>query len=318
MYNYKERVLIMNYMTTKEAVEKWNISERRIRQLLAEDRIEGAVKVGNSWNIPIDATKPVDKRIIKPDDSNFIIDLKEDFFSEVDKLKEMLDKKRPLSKETIKSLKESVNLEWTYNSNGIEGNTLTLRETQVVLEGITVGGKSIKEHLEAINHEKAILYLDEIVKDENPITEWNIKNIHQLILKDIDNENAGRYRKENVTIKGTIHIPPDYLKIPELMEKLILTYNTWSGYHPIIRASLLHGELVKIHPFIDGNGRTSRLLMNLDLMNSGYNPVIIKKESRLKYYEALDKAHTTGNYTDFVKLVTKLEVEMLKKYLELL
>lgn len=308
----------MNYMTTKEAVEKWNISERRIRQLLAEDRIEGAVKVGNSWNIPIDATKPVDKRIIKPDDSNFIIDLKEDFFSEVDKLKEMLDKKRPLSKETIKSLKESVNLEWIYNSNGIEGNTLTLRETQVVLEGITVGGKSIKEHLEAINHEKAILYLDEIVKDENPITEWHIKNIHQLILKDIDNENAGRYRKENVTIKGAIHIPPDYLKIPELMEKLILTYNTWSGYHPIIRASLLHGELVKIHPFIDGNGRTSRLLMNLDLMNSGYNPVIIKKESRLKYYEALDKAHTTGNYTDFVKLVTKLEVEMLKKYLELL
>ena len=308
----------MNYMTTKEAVEKWNISERRIRQLLAEDRIEGAVKVGNSWNIPIDATKPVDKRIIKPDDSNFIIDLKEDFFSEVDKLKEMLDKKRPLSKETIKSLKESVNLEWTYNSNGIEGNTLTLRETQVVLEGITVGGKSIKEHLEAINHEKAILYLDEIVKDENPITEWHIKNIHQLTLKDIDNENAGRYRKENVTIKGAIHIPPDYLKIPELMEKLILTYNTWSGYHPIIRASLLHGELVKIHPFIDGNGRTSRLLMNLDLMNSGYNPVIIKKESRLKYYEALDKAHTTGNYTDFVKLVTKLEVEMLKKYLELL
>ncbi len=318
MYNYKERVLIMNYMTTKEAVEKWNISERRIRQLLAEDRIEGAVKVGNSWNIPIDAAKPVDKRIIKPDDSNFIIDLKEDFFSEVDKLKEMLDKKRPLSKETIKSLKESVNLEWTYNSNGIEGNTLTLRETQVVLEGITVGGKSIKEHLEAINHEKAILYLDEIVKDENPITEWNIKNIHQLILKDIDNENAGRYRKENVTIKGAIHIPPDYLKIPELMEKLILTYNTWSGYHPIVRASLLHGELVKIHPFIDGNGRTSRLLMNLDLMNSGYNPVIIKKESRLKYYEALDKAHTTGNYKDFVKLVTKLEVEMLKKYLELL
>ena len=308
----------MNYMTTKEAVEKWNISERRIRQLLAEDRIEGAVKVGNSWNIPIDATKPVDKRIIKPDDSNFIIDLKEDFFYEVDKLKEMLDKKRPLSKETIKSLKESVNLEWTYNSNGIEGNTLTLRETQVVLEGITVGGKSIKEHLEAINHEKAILYLDEIVKDENPITEWHIKNIHQLILKDIDNENAGRYRKENVAIKGAIHIPPDYLKIPELMEKLILTYNTWSGYHPIIRASLLHGELVKIHPFIDGNGRTSRLLMNLDLMNSGYNPVIIKKESRLKYYEALDKAHTTGNYTDFVKLVTKLEVEMLKKYLELL
>ena len=308
----------MEFMTTKEAVEKWNISERRIRQLLQDGRIEGAVKVGNSWNIPIDADKPVDKRIIKPDDNKFIIDLDDNYFDEVDSLKRELDSKSPMPKETLKSLRESINLEWTYNSNGIEGNTLTLRETQVVLEGITVGGKSIKEHLEAINHEKAILFLDDLVKDNEPISEWNIKNIHQLILKDIDNENAGRYRKENVTIKGATHIPPDYLKVPELMEKLILTYNTWSEYHPIIQAALLHGELVKIHPFVDGNGRTSRLLMNLDLMNSGYNPVIIKKEDRLKYYEVLDKAHTTGNYTDFVKLVTKLEVEMLKKYLELL
>ena len=311
-------VTSVEFMTTKEAVEKWNISERRIRQLLQDGRIEGAVKVGNSWNIPIDAEKPVDKRIIKPDDNKFIIDLDDNYFEEVDSLKRKLDSKRPIPKETLKSLRESINLEWTYNSNGIEGNTLTLRETQVVLEGITVGGKSIKEHLEAINHEKAILFLDDLVKDNEPISEWNIKNIHQLILKDIDNENAGRYRKENVTIKGATHIPPDYLKVPELMEKLILTYNTWNEYHPIIQAALLHGELVKIHPFVDGNGRTSRLLMNLDLMNNGYNPVIIKKESRLKYYEALDKAHTTGNYTDFVKLVTKLEVEMLKKYLELL
>ena len=308
----------MEFMTTKEAVEKWNISERRIRQLLQDGRIEGAVKVGNSWNIPIDAEKPVDKRIIKPDDNKFIIDLDDNYFDEVDSLKKKLDSKRPIPKETLKSLRESINLEWTYNSNGIEGNTLTLRETQVVLEGITVGGKSIKEHLEAINHEKAILFLDDLVKDNEPISEWNIKNIHQLILKDIDNENAGRYRKENVTIKGATHIPPDYLKVPELMEKLILTYNTWSEYHPIIQAALLHGELVKIHPFVDGNGRTSRLLMNLVLMNNGYNPVIIKKESRLKYYEALDKAHTTGNYTDFIKLITKLEIEMLKKYLELL
>lgn len=308
----------MEFMTTKEAVEKWNISERRIRQLLKDGRIDGAVKVGNSWNIPADADKPVDKRIIKPDDNKFIIDLDDNYFDEVDSLKKELDSKRPIPKETLKSLRESINLEWTYNSNGIEGNTLTLRETQVVLEGITVGGKSIKEHLEAINHEKAILFLDDLVKDNEPISEWNIKNIHQLILKDIDNENAGRYRKENVTIKGATHIPPDYLKVPELMEKLILTYNTWSEYHPIIQSALLHGELVKIHPFVDGNGRTSRLLMNLVLMNNGYNPVIIKKESRLKYYEALDKAHTTGNYTDFIKLITKLEIEMLKKYLELL
>lgn len=305
-------------MTTKEAVKKWKISERRIRQLLQDGRIEGAVKNGNSWNIPVDAIKPVDKRVIKADNADFIIDLEDSYFNEVDKLKKELDNKRPIPKETLRSLEESINLEWTYNSNGIEGNTLTLRETQVVLEGITVGGKSIKEHLEAINHEKAILYLNDLVKENNPITEWNIKSIHQLVLKDIDDENAGRYRRENVTIKGATHIPPDYLKVPELMEKLILNYENWNDFHPIIQAALLHGELVKVHPFVDGNGRTSRLLMNLDLMNHGYNPVIIKKEDRLKYYEALDKAHTTSDYTDFVKLITKLEIVMLRKYLELL
>lgn len=308
----------MEFMTTKEAVKKWNISERRIRQLLEDGRIEGAVKNGNSWNIPINAIKPVDKRVIKPDSTEFIIDLDDKYFDEVDRLKRELDSKRPIPKETLRSLEESINLEWTYNSNGIEGNTLTLRETQIVLEGITVGGKSIKEHLEAINHEKAILYLNDLVKEENTITEWNIKSIHQLVLKDINDENAGRYRRENVTIKGATHIPPDYLKVPELMEKLILSYESWKEFHPVIQAALLHGELVKIHPFVDGNGRTSRLLMNLDLMNHGYNPVIIKKEDRLEYYEALDKAHTTDDYTDFVKLITKLEIEILKKYLKLI
>lgn len=308
----------MEFMTTKEAVKKWNISQRRIRQLLQNGRIEGAIKNGNSWNIPIDAIKPVDKRVIKSGSPNFIIDLEDNYFNEVDELKKKLDSKRPISKETLKSLEESINLEWTYNSNGIEGNTLTLRETQVVLEGITVGGKSIKEHLEAINHEKAILYLNDLVKEKNPITEWNIKSVHQLILKDIDNENSGRYRRENVAIKGATHIPPDYLKVPELMEKLILSYENWNVYHPIIQAALLHGELVKIHPFVDGNGRTSRLLMNLDLMNHGFNPIIIKKENRLEYYEVLDKAHTTGNYTNFVKLITRLEIEILKKYLRLI
>ena len=288
------------------------------RQLLQDGRIEGAKKVGNTWNIPINANKPADKRNIKLENGNFIINLEDDYFNEVDKLKQKLDSKRPLPESTLKSLKETINLEWTYNSNGIEGNTLTLRETQVVLEGITIGGKSIREHLEVINHEKAILYLDDLLKDDNPITEWNIKGIYQLVLKDIDDENAGKYRNENVTIKGTNHIPPDYLVVPELMEQLIVNYNIWKEYHPIIRAALLHVELVKIHPFVDGNGRSSRLLMNLDLMSSGYVPLIIKKENRLKYYESLDKAHTTNDYTDFIKLVTKAEIDMLTKYLNIL
>ena len=307
----------MKYMTTKEAVIKWNISERRIRKLLQDGRIEGAIKVGNTWNIPVDASKPIDKRNIK-NDNDFKFNLGKTYFDKVDELNNKLNSKRPFSKETLKSLRNSINLEWTYNSNGIEGNTLTLRETQIVLEGITVGGKTLREHLEAINHEKAIEYIEDLVKEKNPVTEWNIKNIHQLVLKEIDDKNAGKYRSENVAVMGATHTPPDHLIVPELMEKLILNYQKWNKYHPIIKAALIHGELVKIHPFIDGNGRTSRLVMNLSLMNSGYLPVIIKKENRLEYYNALDKAHTTGDYTDFVKLVTNLEIEMINKYLNLL
>ena len=307
----------MKYMTTKEAVIKWNISERRIRKLLQDGRIEGAIKVGNTWNIPVDASKPIDKRNIK-NDNDFKFNLDKTYFDKVDELNNKLNSKRPFSKETLKSLRNSINIEWTYNSNGIEGNTLTLRETQIVLEGITVGGKTLREHLEAINHEKAIEYIEDLVKEKNTVTEWNIKNIHQLVLKEIDDKNAGKYRSENVAIMGATHTPPDHLIVPELMEKLILNYQKWNKYHPIIKAALIHGELVKIHPFIDGNGRTSRLVMNLSLMNSGYLPVIIKKENRLEYYNALDKAHTTGDYTDFVKLVTNLEIEMINKYLNLL
>lgn len=307
----------MKYMTTKEAVIKWNISERRIRKLLQDGRIEGAIKVGNTWNIPVDASKPIDKRNIK-NDNDFKFNLDKTYFNKVDELNNKLNSKRPFSKEALKSLRNSINLEWTYNSNGIEGNTLTLRETQIVLEGITVGGKTLREHLEVINHEKAIEYIEDLVKEKNPVTEWNIKNIHQLVLKEIDDKNAGKYRSENVAIMGATHTPPDHLIVPELMEKLILNYQKWNKYHPIIKAALIHGELVKIHPFIDGNGRTFRLVMNLSLMNSGYLPVIIKKENRLEYYNALDKAHTTGDYTDFVKLVTNLEIEMINKYLNLL
>ena len=304
----------MNFMTIKEASEKWNISERRIRQLIQDGRILGAKKIGSAWYIPNDAGKPIDKRV--KEEIEFKIDLPEDYFKEVDEKLTKLNSKRPLSKEATESLQNAINLEWTYNSNGIEGNTLTLKETKVVLEGITIGGKSVKEHLEAINHENAIEYLEELIDAKSEISEWNIKGLHQLVLKGIDDENAGRYRNHDVIISGAQHRPPQYIKVPELMEKLIMNYDEWDKYHSIVRAALLHGELVKIHPFIDGNGRTSRLIMNMELMRSGYVPVIIKKDNRLKYYEALDKAHTSGDYTDFVKLVTEAENEMLDRYLE--
>ena len=303
-------------MQIKEASEKWNISERRIRQLIKEGRIEKAEKIGAAWNIPDDTNKPVDKRY--KDEVEYIINLPADFFKEVDEKLTRLNSKRPLPKNTLESLKESNILDWTYNSNAIEGNTLTLNETKVILEGITVGGKSVNEHLEAINHREAILFLEELVEKGNELTEWNIKNIHGLILKGIDDLNAGKYRNENVRISGSKFVLPDYLKVPEEMERLIYRYDKWDIYHPLVRAALLHGEFVFIHPFIDGNGRTARLLMNFEAMKNGYLPIIIRKEIRSQYYDVLEKASTTHDYTDFVKLVVEEENRILNQYLELL
>ncbi|HOZ54145.1 MAG TPA: Fic family protein [Bacilli bacterium] len=246
------------------------------------------------------------------------MDLPTNYFEEIDNKLAKLNSKRPLPEATLKSLKESNILDWTYNSNAIEGNTLTLRETKVVLEGITIGGKSVNEHLEVINHKEAILFLEDLVNKDEDITEWNIKNIHALILKEIDSANAGIYRKQNVQISGATKKPCDYTKVPEEMEKLVLKYNDWKEYHPIIRSALLHGEFVFIHPFIDGNGRTARLLMNFEAMKSGYLPIIIRKEIRIKYYDALDKAMTTHDYTDFIKILVEEENKILDQYLEII
>ena len=303
-------------MQIRDASEKWNISERRIRQLIQDGRIEGATKIGTTWNIPEDTTKPVDKRF--KDEVKYIINLPEDYFKEVDKKLDILNSKRPLPSETLKSLEESNILDWTYHSNAIEGNTLTLRETQVVLEGITIGGKSLTEHLEVINHKDAILFLEELVKSDVELSEWNIKNIHALILKEINNNNAGKYRTGNVKIVGATQIPVDYVKVPEEMEKLVIKYNDWNEYHPLIRAALLHGEFVFIHPFVDGNGRTARLLMNFEAMKSGYLPIIIRKDIRVKYYEALDKAMVSHDYTEFIKLIVAEENRILDQYLNLI
>ncbi len=303
-------------MQIKEASQKWNVSERRIRKLIQDGRIIGAKKIGTTWIIPDDTSKPIDKRI--KNIIEFEINLPKEYFKKIDEKKMKLDSKRPLNKKNINSLKNVINLEWTYNSTGIEGNTLTLKETKIVLEGITIGGKTIKEHLEVINHESAIEYLEELLKYKKNICEWDIKELHELVLKGIDNKNAGKYRSENVYIKGAKHIPPNFITVPELMEKLIINYSNWEGFHPIIRSVLLHGEFVKIHPFSDGNGRTARLIMNMVLIQNGYVPIIIKKEDRLKYYDALDKAHITGNYTSFIKLISNCEEKMLDRYLSAL
>ena len=211
-------------------------------------------------------------------------------FEIIDSLKNKLDAQRPLSPFVGKNLQEDLILRWTYHSNAIEGNTLTLLETKVVLEGITVGGKALREHFEALNHRNAIYYVEDIIKKEEPFSEWQIRNIHQLILKNIDDENAGRYRQQNVLISGTTTTPPDYTLLNDKMAQFVDWYNTEAYLmHPIERAAKVHANFVGIHPFIDGNSRTSCLLMNLELMKASYPPCVITVENSLAYYEALDQ-----------------------------
>jgi len=236
-------------------------------------------------------------------------------FKELDELKIKLDSYRPLAKDVLENLKEDLILRWTYNSNAIEGNTLTLKETKVALEGITVGGKTLREHFEIINHKDAILFIEDLVKESNLLNEYDIKLIHSLILKNIDKQNAGRYRQANVIISGAIHKPPNFFNIQESMENFISWYKlNYKNLHPIELSAMVHIKFVGIHPFIDGNGRTARLLMNLELMKSGFPPLIIKVEDRLEYYNALDMAHTTDNYKPFIKLVKKAVKESFEPY----
>ena len=236
-------------------------------------------------------------------------------FEIIDDLKAKLDQHRPLSPAIVKNLHEDLILRWTYHSNAIEGNTLTLLETKVVLEGITVGGKALREHFEAINHRDAILYVEDIIKKQEPFSEWQIRNIHQLILKNIDDENAGRYRQQNVLISGATTNPPDYTLLHEKMAQFIDWYNMEAHtLHPVERAAKVHADFVGIHPFVDGNGRTSRLLMNLELMKSGYPPSVIAVENRLAYYEALDQWMAYGNSEPFNNLVAAVVLEGFKPY----
>ena len=240
-------------------------------------------------------------------------------FAVIDAKKLLLDSKRPLPEHTVKSLRDHLLIEWTYHTNAIEGNTLTLVETKVVLEGITIGGKTLREHLEVINHREAIVYLEEIVSKNEPLSEWQIRNIHRLVLSKIDDANAGVYRKENVRIAGAKHIPPTFYELAGEMQRLMEWYEgEGSVLHPVARAAHLHIKFGGIHPFVDGNGRTSRLLLNFELMKHGYPPVVIRKESRLTYYDALDKAHTTGIYSDFIALVAAELNNELDTYLQLI
>jgi len=230
--------------------------------------------------------------------------------------KDVLDTHRPLPQELVQNLDDWFRVELTYTSNAIEGNTLTRRETALVIEkGLTVGGKSLIEHLEATNHVAAIDWVQaQLDRQPQNISQRDILDIHSLILKGIDDSNAGHYRSIPVRILGSTVIMPNAMKIPDLMAEFI----KWlmRSMHPVQLASEAHYRLVSIHPFVDGNGRTARLLMNMILLMSGYPPAIIRKRNRLAYIGALEKAQLGGSMDDYQKLIYKSVERSLDLYLK--
>ncbi len=243
----------------------------------------------------------------------------EEILNKIDDLKAKLNEFRNLDSYRIG---QALELEYTFESNRIEGNTLTLRETDLVVnQGITISGKSMREHLEAINHKEAINYLKELIHKEADFSERDLLLLHTLILKGIDTKYAGNYRDVQVMINGSRHLPPQPFIIKKQMEDLFFWYQAYKNQlHPVVLAAELSERLVTIHPFIDGNGRTSRLIMNLILLKNGYVIANIKgdAENRLKYYQALENAQVEGKKEDFHLFIANEELDALNRYCTIL
>ena len=293
-------------MTVKQAAKKWGISDRRIRTLCAEGKISGVTREGRSWLIPTDARKPQDGRF-KTTES--LLDI-------IDRKKIELDSRRPLTDGEIERLMEEFTVEYTYNSNAIEGNTLTLRETDMVLSGLTIAQKPLKDHIEAVGHKEAFEFIQGLIKDQVPLSESIIKQIHYLVLAD-KKDDRGVYRKVPVRIMGAKHESVQPYLIQPKMEQLLESYIN-STEHIIPRLARFHIEFEGIHPFIDGNGRTGRLLVNMELMKAGYPPIDIKFSDRVAYYKAFDEYYEKNNLNAMEKLFANYVNVRLDSYLDML
>ncbi len=247
---------------------------------------------------------------------NLDIELK-NLLSEIDILKEKWDLCTPLSDDEARMLKEDIEITQTYNSNAIEGNTLSLAETKaILLHGVTIEGKPLKDHLEAINHVFAMRYIDKIAfSGDKTLKESEILEIHRLILTDIRPEEAGIYRNVNVRVGGSWRKFPKPEEIKGLMDSFINDMNALiRQVHPVILSAKIHQGLVFIHPFIDGNGRTARLLMNLTLLRNGYPPACIYYHERKDYYAALESANF-GDTKGFEYVIASAVKNSMEDYL---
>ena len=242
----------------------------------------------------------------------------ETLLKKINEAKVKLNSLTPLPPVLLQNLDEWFTIELTYSSNAIEGNTLTRQETSLVVkEGLTVEGKTLREHLEAINHVEAFKYLKNLVHQKlSALKESHILKLHQILLDKIDDTNAGQYRNVAVRIAGSTTILPNPVKVPTLMNEFIAWLKTQEKVHPAQLAADAHYKFVSIHPFVDGNGRCGRFLMNFFLMKNGYPPAIIKKEERKKYLQSLEKAQTTRNFDDYYKLLFNSVLSSLNIYIE--
>ncbi len=294
------------YLSARETAEKWSISEKRVRVLCRENRIAGAVQSGRGWLIPSDAVKPADARLKKA----------ESLLSLIDDKKADLDACRPLTEGEAERLAQEFVVEYTYNSNAIEGNTLTLRETDLVLRGLTIGEKPLKDHLEVVGHKEAFDYIRELVREKQPLTETVIKQIHYLVLAD-KKDDRGIYRRIPVYIAGAKTAPAQPYLIAPKTEQLLAAYQNDKG-HIVSRLARLHLEFESIHPFIDGNGRTGRLIVNLELMKAGFPPIDIKFTDRKAYYNAFDTYAGKQSVSAMENLFARYLNERLDVYLNML
>ena len=294
----------MEYIKVSKAAEKWGISTRRVRVLCAEGKIPGVIRKGNLYMIPEDAEKPRDGRFKAPT-----------VFEEIERKKELLSSMRPLTQGEVERLREEFMVEFTYNSNAIEGNTLTLKETAMALEGMTIDQKPLKDHMEAIGHRDAFLFVIDIASKEIPLSESVIKQIHALVLIDRP-EDRGTFRRIPVRIMGAYTEPVQpYLIEPKITDLLATNEERKAKMGTIERIARFHLEFEGIHPFIDGNGRTGRLILNLDLIRNGYPPVNVKFTDRKKYYDAFDEYYRNGNANKMTELIAGYVNERLGDYL---